>query len=289
MGIEKIGINIGKEIIAWSRTGKSLLATRPVKINTQGLRYVPALEKDVVQFTTKNNKVNSEYDELLNSVMLVRDTRWDKLGSLVDKSSILEQNLQKYPNIPHDLKGLLPYCGCDISDAINCYLSGRKLDSINRVDIESIKKFIKLLEYSLHNLDKKFGIYRGYVYRGGFFSPQVKQFYSTSYELNPDLLWNHAGVKAEQYHIIKTKSGHNIHALQEKYLIGRLRKYFLSEKEILLSREAKFQESINNPELEEKKQELAESILDYWKKNLQSKRMATIDDALSKIKMWEEI
>ena len=49
MGIEKIGTNIGKEIIACARTGgKGLLATRPVKINTQELKYVPALEKDVV-------------------------------------------------------------------------------------------------------------------------------------------------------------------------------------------------------------------------------------------------
>ena len=58
MGIEKIGTNIGKEIIAWARTGKSLLATRPVKINTQGLRYVPALEKDVVQISKNDYLAN---------------------------------------------------------------------------------------------------------------------------------------------------------------------------------------------------------------------------------------
>lgn len=32
MGIEKAGLQLGKEIIAWARNGKSLLATRPVKI-----------------------------------------------------------------------------------------------------------------------------------------------------------------------------------------------------------------------------------------------------------------
>lgn len=52
MGFEKIGVNISKEIIAWTRTsGKSLLATRPVKVNIQGLKYVPQLEKDVVQLS----------------------------------------------------------------------------------------------------------------------------------------------------------------------------------------------------------------------------------------------
>ncbi len=59
MGIEKIGTNIGKEIIAWARTGgKGLLATRPVKINTQGLKYAPALEKDVVQLTKNDYMAN---------------------------------------------------------------------------------------------------------------------------------------------------------------------------------------------------------------------------------------
>ena len=45
MGIGKIGASIGKEIIAWTRTsGKSVLATRPVKVNIKGLKYAPELE-----------------------------------------------------------------------------------------------------------------------------------------------------------------------------------------------------------------------------------------------------
>lgn len=59
MGLEKVGINAGKEIIAWARTGgKGLLATRPVKINTQGLKYVPVLEKDVVQLSKNDYLAN---------------------------------------------------------------------------------------------------------------------------------------------------------------------------------------------------------------------------------------
>ena len=57
MGLEKVGMTVGKEIMAWTRTsGKSLLATRPIKINTCGLKYAPALEKDVLQIS-KNDYI----------------------------------------------------------------------------------------------------------------------------------------------------------------------------------------------------------------------------------------
>ena len=59
MGFEKIGVNISKEIIVWTRTsGKSLLATRPVKVNIQCLKYVPQLEKDVVQLSKNDYLAN---------------------------------------------------------------------------------------------------------------------------------------------------------------------------------------------------------------------------------------
>ncbi len=55
MGIEKIGASIGKEIIAWTRTsGKSLLATRPTKVNIQGLEYARRLERDTVHIKHRN-------------------------------------------------------------------------------------------------------------------------------------------------------------------------------------------------------------------------------------------
>ena len=54
MGIEKIGTSIGKEIIAWTRTSsKSLLATKPVKVNIQDLKYTPRLTEDVIQISKK--------------------------------------------------------------------------------------------------------------------------------------------------------------------------------------------------------------------------------------------
>lgn len=55
MGIEKAGLNLGKEIIAWTRTSgsKNLLATKPVNISTCGLRYAPQVGSDIVQTTKK--------------------------------------------------------------------------------------------------------------------------------------------------------------------------------------------------------------------------------------------
>lgn len=55
MGLEKLGTSLGKEIIAWTKaSGKSLLATRPVKVNTKGLKYVNNLNIDTLQIKHRN-------------------------------------------------------------------------------------------------------------------------------------------------------------------------------------------------------------------------------------------
>lgn len=60
MGIEKAGLNLGKEIVAWTRTsGKSLLATKSVKVSTCGLRYAPEVGKDIVKTTKKLIKADT--------------------------------------------------------------------------------------------------------------------------------------------------------------------------------------------------------------------------------------
>lgn len=55
MGIEKFGLNLGKEIIAWTKTSgsKSLLATKPVKVNTIGLKYAQKTAGDGVHISKK--------------------------------------------------------------------------------------------------------------------------------------------------------------------------------------------------------------------------------------------
>lgn len=84
MVLEKLGKGLGKEIIAWSRTGssKSLLATRPVKVNTVGLKYTPKLKSDTLQLSKTSNlqkKIDSrieipkkEYDDVVQNMIAQR-------------------------------------------------------------------------------------------------------------------------------------------------------------------------------------------------------------------------
>jgi hypothetical protein len=62
MGLTKVGLSLGKEILGWTRTsGKCLLATKPVKINTAVLKYAPKLEHDVGNFSQRWTKNATEY------------------------------------------------------------------------------------------------------------------------------------------------------------------------------------------------------------------------------------
>ncbi len=66
MGIEKTGLQLGKEIIAWTRTsGRNLLAAKPVKVNTTGLRLVPHLEDDIVQISKQANRWTKNPNEYI--------------------------------------------------------------------------------------------------------------------------------------------------------------------------------------------------------------------------------
>ena len=64
MGLEKVGLNITKGIIAWAKTGESLLATKPVKIlNLNNLKYVP-LQSNIEKIV--NSNTNSKGIKLWN-------------------------------------------------------------------------------------------------------------------------------------------------------------------------------------------------------------------------------
>lgn len=64
MGLEKVGT---KFITAWAKTGeKSLLATRPVKVNIAELKFAPKLERDVFSSTTLNNYLPNEILSKIN-------------------------------------------------------------------------------------------------------------------------------------------------------------------------------------------------------------------------------
>ena len=65
MTLGKIGTTLGKEIIAWTRSGKNLLAMIPVKINTAGLKLAPQLERDTIEITKKTIDAVEPYRSLL--------------------------------------------------------------------------------------------------------------------------------------------------------------------------------------------------------------------------------
>lgn len=67
MTFGKIGTTLGKEILAWTRTGgsKSLLATRHVKVNTAELKLTPQLEGDVVQISKQANRWTKNPNEYI--------------------------------------------------------------------------------------------------------------------------------------------------------------------------------------------------------------------------------
>lgn len=86
MGLQKVGTTIGREIIAWARSGKSLLATKPkiCKINIAELRLAPKLEGDVVQISKQANRgikfVPEEYLEIDRNSFncLLKERPWIK-------------------------------------------------------------------------------------------------------------------------------------------------------------------------------------------------------------------
>ncbi len=66
MGIEKAGLNLGKKIIARTHTiGKNLLATKPVKVNTRGLKLAYPLEGDIVQISKQANRWTKNPNEYI--------------------------------------------------------------------------------------------------------------------------------------------------------------------------------------------------------------------------------
>ena len=94
MGIGKAGLQLGKEIIAWARTdaSKSLLATKPVKVNIQGLKYTPTLAEDVVQISHSLGNFSQ------NAVEILKDGTKKVTGQLkwlTKDGNVLEYKLEK--------------------------------------------------------------------------------------------------------------------------------------------------------------------------------------------------
>ena len=65
MGLDRIGVIIGKEMVAWTKTGESLLATKPIKINTCGLKYAPKANVDELVIKQCNLSGFSSKEEII--------------------------------------------------------------------------------------------------------------------------------------------------------------------------------------------------------------------------------
>ena len=113
MGLEKVGTTFGKELIAWTRTSgsKSLLTTKPMKVNTSGLKYAPKLEGDIVNLSRECLQIpsKSKLEKLISeqglSLDILKDTKGIALhaNELVkpyiteNNSLFLEELIKKFP------------------------------------------------------------------------------------------------------------------------------------------------------------------------------------------------
>lgn len=142
MGLDKIGTTIGKEIIAWTRTGasKSLLATKPVTVNVTELKLAPNLAKDSISFTNPIVEIN----RTLKNVYGI-DSKLTNLP-LAERVSASIKNFCSVNKKKDLFKGL----------ELNCEVNPRTDSVITRsYDVQTGKYAIQFNEkYDFKNLDK---------------------------------------------------------------------------------------------------------------------------------------
>lgn len=83
-----------------------------------------------------------------------------------------------------------------------------------------------------------------------------------------------------EFHVIRTKRGHDIHKFQQKYYSVNE-----SENEILLPRDAQYRE-LTGLQYEEERQKLAKSKYEYLKS---ANENITFEEVLARTHVWEEI
>lgn len=93
MGLEKIGT---KFITAWVKScEKSLVAMKPVKVNTAGLKLAPKLKGDVVEISQQTNcliKNPKEYDDIVQNMVMQRKN----MINTVHENTPIEETLQNF-------------------------------------------------------------------------------------------------------------------------------------------------------------------------------------------------
>ena len=198
-----------------------------------------------------------------------------------------------YEDIDFNLKGLVAYCGsADISRQINCWLTARKDSNPPQITDDQMADIIRAFEYSLRQLDKKYGKIKGMVYRAGYFNPITdKQYYSASDYISCalDHSYRKEPSKGVPYSIIRIKNGHDIYDFQKDTATEVSSVFALREREILIDRKSTFRLV---PKKEYTKQEhedirnIIYQTIDCDIKDLPPKRKAEITKNIS---VWEEI
>lgn len=243
------------------------------------------LEKDLPPIQSAFDYLNV-LEDVYNSKILCGEPFWRK-----------KSDFAVCDHIPVKYVGLLPYCGVnDVSWDINSYLSGRidyskpeSLDTKKYIPThDSIKSVVRVLDYSLNELDKDYGKYKGLVFRKGYMAEHSGQFISSS--TNPGIAANFNGYNDKtDYSIIETKSGHKIYEFQK--LIHNA--YETREKEVLLPRKSKYE--LISPECYDKKITDAVNIFALElsvaskSKDAYTSKPLSYESAVKKIKVYKEI
>ena len=227
----------------------------------------------------------AEYDEIIKRILNSKTILGERFWSFKEDEAI-------YKNIKDEYIGLLPYCGCnDVSFYINGYL-GNRLDKCG-VYIPSEKTacdFVRALDYSLKQLDKEFGTFSGFVFRGGYFTLKPGQFASASESPAIGAAFHGYDPKT-QYSIIKVKDAHKIHDFQKAMNSS----YANEEKEILLDRNMKRRfvpKEEYSMEIIKLKEAFARNLCHEAKlyyAYTRPPKVLTYENALNKIKVYEQI
>ena len=149
-----------------------------------------------------------------------------------------------YQHADNNLKALSLYCGLnDRSYMINSWLSGRRKNNYRTLSDNKIANAIRAFEYSLRELDKKYGKFEGKVFRNGYFNPNTdRQYYSASDNFSCAKAFSHHAdaIKFKPYSIIKVKNAHKIYKFQEDVNSPVSIKFSEREHEVLIDRKSKF-------------------------------------------------
>lgn len=253
-----------------------------------------SFSKDLSEIT------ESEYNRLLLELNSKKMRHVGPLGDILgDYYQSLLYLAEDGVQVPQKMKAVKMYIGNGSQDTkshcrelfldINYFLSNYKGHFIPKLekgananrtrglinfDSETAKDVVKCLDYSLKEIDKEFGVYKGFVYRNGKMSSNSNTYVSTSKDLHCTM------GDTSEFHVIKTKRGHDIHKFQKKYYSVNE-----SENEILLPRDAQYRE-LTGLQYEEERLKLAKAKYEYLKSGNEN---ITFENVLSRTHVWEEI